>query len=275
MQADHHLPATVAANPFWSHPVVDTVAALRMSAVQVVDVGANVGDTVALLETNLPGMCRYLCIEPDDSFHECCRLNTRTNARVTLLKCFVGDTGPSGLVIDQGHAGTGKTRVVNEGDTGTAQRALTLDEVCAGLRVVDVIKVDTDGFDFKVIRSGAGILRKHHPLLLFEWTPSLWEAQGEDSLAVFDFLARLEYSHFAFFADNGFFYASVAIPDTATLASLRIASLARDGVDNLYFDVLAGPAEICKRAVDLNIAATKDFARSVLTWHGLRPVYWQ
>jgi FkbM family methyltransferase len=274
MQADHHLPATLAANPFWSHPVVDTVAALRLNTVQVVDVGANIGDTVALIEASLPGVCRYLCIEPGGSFHECCRLNTRTNERVTLLKCFVGDTGPSGVVIDHGHAGTGMTRIVKEEVTGTAQRARTLDEVCAGLRTVDVIKVDTDGFDFKVIRSASGILRKHHPLLFFEWTPSLWEAYGEDSLAIFDFLASFDYSYFAFFADSGFYYASVATPNTSTLASLRTASLVRHGIDNLYFDVLAGPPEICKRAEDLNIAATKEFARRVQAWHRLGPVYW-
>jgi FkbM family methyltransferase len=277
MQADHHLPAIVAGNPLWLHPLLDTVAALELSTVQVVDVGANIGDSVALLEAKLPGVCRYLCIEPDDSFYECCRLNTAANERVTLLKCFVGDTGPCGVAIDHGAPGTATTQILGGGaeDTGSAQRALTLDEVCAGLSTVDVIKVDTDGFDFKVIRSAAGILRKHHPLLFFEWAPTLWEAQREDSLAVFDFLATLEYSHFVFFADNGFFYASVAMPDTLTIASLRMASLARAGIDNLFFDVLAGSAQICQRAVDLNIAAIKNLVRTVPAWHRFKPAYWQ
>lgn len=275
MPADHPLAETVSANPFWSHPIIDAVRALELSHFQVVDVGANIGDTVALLESSFPGMGKYLCIEPDDSFHLCCHLNTKANDRVTLVKGFAGDTGPSRVVISHDRPGTATTRVVPDAvPVANAERPLALDELCASLSRLDLLKIDTDGFEFGVLRSAVRTLRKHRPLILFEWAPPLWEAQREDSLGVFDFLGENGYAFFAFFADSGLFYASTLGVDNGVLESLRLAVSARSLIDNLYFDVLTGPVELCKRAIHLNVEATRTLCHKVPAWTRLKPAHW-
>lgn len=55
LPADHHLPFIVGSNPFWSMPLVHCASALTDPALTVIDVGANIGDSVALLESYLPG----------------------------------------------------------------------------------------------------------------------------------------------------------------------------------------------------------------------------
>jgi hypothetical protein len=152
-----------------------------------------------------------------------------------------------------------------------------LDEIADLLGGVpaDLIKIDTDGFDYKILRSGVGTLKNQRPLLFFEWDPLLWEAQGDHPLDVFTFLAQLGYSAFVFFTDTGFFQTLISGPDTPALELLSSAAAARRGIDNLYFDVLAGPPEICRRAAELNIQATRELAGRVKGWRRQQPEYWQ
>jgi FkbM family methyltransferase len=278
MQANHHLPHIVSANPLWSLPLVHSVHALGKENVQIIDVGANIGDTVALLESHLPGLCRFLCIEPDDIYYQLCRSNTQHISRVLLRKCFVSDTGSSALVIDHREPGTATTRIrSSDGNETPGQQGRTLDEVDAmlGDTAVDLIKIDTDGFDYKVLRSGINTLKTHRPALFFEWYPQLWEAQGEDSLQVFDFLRHCGYTSFAFFADNGFFHALVSLPDIDAIEALRSATLARSGLDNVYFDVLAAPLDVCKRTIEFNLQDTVALAKEKQSWWRMQPKHWR
>jgi FkbM family methyltransferase len=279
MRANHHLPLIVTANPMWSLPLIHAVRALEKDSVQVIDVGANIGDTVALLESHLPGVCRYLCIEPDENFHALCEWNTLNNERVTLRQCFLGDTGSSELIVEHREPGTATTRIRSVADTrnGKGRPGQTLDDVAATLggAPVDLIKIDTDGFDYKVLRSAVNTLKAHRPLLFFEWDPTLWKAQGEDPLDVFGFLGQLGYLCFAFFSDPGFFQTVLSPTDSASIESLCSATLARRGVDNIYFDVLAGPPEICNKAIQLNIEATRNCGARKQLWQRMQPAYWQ
>ena len=94
-------------------------------------------------------------------------------------------------------------------------------------------------------------------------------------MEVFDFLRQFGYSYFAFFADSGLFYSAVSLADTAAIDSLRAATRARASVDNLYFDVLAGPADMCKKAIEANGRAIGEFNQRKPEWQRMQPLYWQ
>jgi FkbM family methyltransferase len=279
MQANHHLPYIVSANPMWSLPLIHAARALGKSHVQVIDVGANIGDTVALLESHLPGVCKYLCIEPDERFHALCEWNTAHNERVALRQCFVADTGTSELIVEHREPGTATTRIRGAADSsnGNPRRGETLDDLAATLggAPIDLIKIDTDGFDYKVLRSAVKTLQAQRPLLFFEWDPTLWKAQGEDPLDVFSFLGRFGYSSFVFFSDIGLFQTVLSPRDKASIEALCSAAQARRGVDNVYFDVLAGPADLCNKAIQLNIETTRDCAGRKQLWQRTQPAFWQ
>ena len=47
------------------------------------------------------------------------------------------------------------------------------------------IKIDTDGFDFKVLRGANNTLKTYKPVIFFEWDKIHLQAQNEDFLSIF------------------------------------------------------------------------------------------
>jgi FkbM family methyltransferase len=135
----------------------------------VIDVGANVGDTLAAMAEVNPHL-EYVCIEPDEQFFGFLKRNAEVvceafgGLRVTLVKALVGQ-GRHGVSL-RGAAST--KSMVEDGAGGLNSR--TLDELIAHQRhgEVRLIKSDVDGYDFDVIQSGLAILREAQPILFFE-----------------------------------------------------------------------------------------------------------
>src|SRR6266851_2753090 len=75
MPSDHALPIILPHCPCFGEPPALTVQAIAKTPVRVIDVGANIGDTVALIEERNPGKCVFLCIEAEDEFAFLCRRN--------------------------------------------------------------------------------------------------------------------------------------------------------------------------------------------------------
>jgi FkbM family methyltransferase len=269
LPASHHLPFIVGTNPFWSMPLVHCVVALSNTTyptLTVVDVGANVGDSVVLLESYFPGRCKFVCIEPNNEWIRYLKANT-SGLPVEIIPRFIGEGQL--LVVRSTAPGTAGSKVAETGD-----RSLPLDEICDG-RQVDLIKVDTDGFDFPILRSGRRTLSSKTPALFFEWDPALWKEQGEEPEDVFDWLTDLGYKDFCFFADGGFFYCRTTCKQVETIRSLVAAADCRRGVDRLYWDVFAASPDVCDRAIQNNVIAAQKLATEVRFWNRLQPTYWQ
>ena len=265
LPADHHLPYIVGTNPLWSVPLVNCAAALNRSALAVVDVGANVGDSVVLLESHLPGMCRFVCIEPNSDWIPYLTANT-AGLPVEIIQSFVGEG--QRLEIKNEQAGTAGSKIADSG-----QRSIPLDEICSG-RQVDLIKVDTDGFDFPILRSGRQTLSTNRPALFFEWDPPTWRKQGEDAASVFGWLAESGYQNVCLFADSGFFACRIGTKAADVTQSLIEVAESRQGIDNVHWDVFAASADACDRAVQNNLKAIRELAETVHHWNRLQPTYW-
>jgi len=247
-------------------PLVHCTAALGDPTLTVVDVGANVGDSVVLLESYLPGRCRFVCIEPNSEWIPYLTANT-AGLPVEIIRSFVGEG--QRLAVRPAAPGTAGSKITESGDT-----SVPLDEICDG-REVDLIKVDTDGFDFPTLRSGSRTLRSRSPALFFEWDPVLWNAQGEEPERIFDWLAEFGYRDFCFFTDGGFFYCRTTFKQAETVRSLVAAADSRRGIDGLYWDVFAASSEVCDRAVRHNVDAAHKLSGEVRRWNRLQPSYWQ
>jgi len=229
LPADHHLPFIVRSNPLCFMPLVHCAASLVDSGLTVVDVGANNGDTAALLESYLPGRCKFVCVEPNAEWLPYLRANT-SGLSAEIIHRFIGEGQL--LEISSRDPGTAGSRVTEHGE-----QSISLDEICDG-RKVDLIKIDTDGFEFPILRSGRAVLSRC-PALFFEWLPALWKEQGEDPAAIFDWLAGFGYKDFCFFSDGGFFYCRTTYNQPETIRSLVAAAECRRGIETLSWDVFA------------------------------------
>ena len=65
------------------------------------------------------------------------------------------------------------------------------------------IKVDTDGFDSKVIRSAENTLKTYKSTLFFEWDLFFLQAQNENPTSIFTYLNSLGYTQLLIFDNFG------------------------------------------------------------------------
>jgi FkbM family methyltransferase len=149
----------------------------------IVDVGANVGDTLAgMVETNAAAV--YVCIEPDESFFELLSQNiqrikaNKPSLAVITDKHLVGKA-VSGVQLE-GSAGS-KHAVISSAGT---HQSKPLDDILNGYAVENVrlVKSDVDGFDYDVLDSASSTISTHKPLLFFECqTDHAFQKQGYET----------------------------------------------------------------------------------------------
>jgi len=132
----------------------------------IIDVGANIGDTaIAIIQ-----QCEnpIICIEPSDIFFPYLESNLKLIApnefsRVKTIKKLVGTGLISGKLNHT--VGTASIKVAENTDMVTH---IELDKLIDDISNVLLLKVDTDGFDFDVIKSAEKILTNSEPILYWE-----------------------------------------------------------------------------------------------------------
>jgi FkbM family methyltransferase len=167
----------------------------------IIDVGANVGDTAAAL-CNATSR-RIVCVEASRRYFGLLEDNARTlrqhGHEITCVNALVGLPGISGEIRERDSSG----ELVLTNDGGRTQ---SLDDVISPLlqdeNRIALIKIDTDGMDGSILRSGEQTLRQHEPLLFWEneiKTPDNFYAYG----AAFEMLENIGYNRFSIFDNFG------------------------------------------------------------------------
>jgi len=261
MPAEHPLSATLHHIPQYNRPLAMAIKAIASSSsgdpnLTVVDVGANIGETVAVIEQLVPDVS-FLCIEADEDIARICRFNHRGNPRVQIEQCYIGENAGSLVMLQDDGRANPTTKLIDQAnfdESSNYGRLVRLDTVAgpfaAAHHGLSLIKVDTEGYDFSVLRSGATLIERYRPAIYFEWFPDLLTDLQEQVWSGFDYLEGLGYLHFVFFSSQGDYYCHLSRPDHFVLKSL--ASTASQNKSLLYFDVFASTeAAVCQRLVEL------------------------
>lgn len=144
-----------------------------------VDVGANLG-YFSLLAAQMVGETgTVVAIEPGERN---CRLLYRSVVRnrlrnVQLHPYAISDRRETLVYLAQGSNGTIAPLDADTGGPagGRLVPAIPLDDLVAGLDRVDVIKLDVEGAEARVLRGAAATLARHRPLVVSEFSPLLLE----------------------------------------------------------------------------------------------------
>lgn len=263
--AEHPLPLILLIWPQCNHAlgraaeVIASAPGARGHLVMI-DVGANVGETVAIVESYSPGRYVYLCIEPEKEIAELCRLNYKDLPRVQVQACFVGEReGTAVRLKDDGRANP-STVLVDADNNESEGKLFRLDTIARRFAAqnggLDLIKIDTEGYDFSVLRSAENLLKDYHPALFFEWYPELLSRVGETVWGGFTYLAQMGYRHFVFFTSPGNYYCRITDPDELLLRSLSAVASADPSM--LFFDVFASTdLADCDALVEKSIQALR------------------
>lgn len=199
LNLSHDLPFNLKQYPTYSQNLgqVASIIAQKYPSFSVIDVGANVGDSAAIVQHRVKSP--VLCIEGNPKFLPLLRKNSEHLFQISIEASFVGEN-------------ITKVKPVNQ--LGTAY----LEEDANGLSIATIssviekhpafanaklLKIDTDGFDNKIIRGAAQFLKQSKASIFFEYDPFYLAKQHEMGTDIFDFLVDLGYHKWVVFDNFG------------------------------------------------------------------------
>ena len=157
---------------------------LRGDARVILDVGANVGDWSAVVIERWPQLERIVCFEPGVAASERLERRFGEDPRVTVVRSFLTDRAATLTFWEEPNGGTMSSAVAGYGGPGAVARTLegtTLDAELErlGLSHVDILKVDAEGLDLRVLRGASAALKAGRiDVVQFEYSDA-WQEVGE------------------------------------------------------------------------------------------------
>lgn len=253
----HLYPIAARQFPLYNGPLIELVSQIfriRQVPLTFVDVGANIGVAVLLLESNCAGMIgRSYCVEGDPEYFAYLKENAKPFENIELF-----------LALLSSEEGNEKTLQRTSGGSASAQgkgtvRSTTLDSLLLSqISGLDVLKIDVDGFDGRVLRGAQVTLRRHHPVVIFEWHPILCQQTGNSWKDHFTALIENGYERFVWFDKFGNFSHFMNRCDSVAIEWHAGLCLSNKVYDDWHYDIVALPSESPISPVDL---AELRFAR--------------
>jgi len=196
----------------------------------LIDVGANIGDSLAYWKSLVGADASATCIEPSEVFFKFLEANSlQFGSTVTLINKLVGEKSQR-LIFTEG-PGTGGTRGAAADDIGIVpqEKIICLDEVLESLAADSIVfKTDTDGFDGMILSLLYSNLVVDERLLssldvIFTEGPSLQQMHNceySEFLSAFECLLDLDFN-VAVFSNNG----NLLVDEISNSSQLRSALL--------------------------------------------------
>lgn len=227
--------------PGFNRPVVELVHQAHRALgrpVTLVDVGANIGDTILLVEQRCPGaLGAFACVEGDPEFFAYLRSNLGYRPGGHFFQALLSDRAETVGALVRTDAGTGSAH----GQERVA--ALTLDALLCPLPFapVDLLKIDVDGYDGKVLLGARGLLQEHRPAVLFEWHPLHCRRVGARWEEHFEALAACGYTTLVWFDKYGAWSHFSTPDDRAAIARAAELCLESRVYQDWHYDIIALP----------------------------------
>lgn len=170
-----------------------------------VDIGANIGDSAALIcrDQNMP----VLCIEPSPTFLPYLRRNLSLLSAPTMIVPVLVGAQVSFAPIEalQPRSGTASLQIVSDPSITRVPIRPLGDILSEHPRFARprLLKIDTDGSDFEILLSSVEILRATTPVLYFEYDPTFRIDGCSQAVALIESLLQTGYDRFLVYDNFG------------------------------------------------------------------------
>lgn len=204
----------------------------KKGKIDVIDVGANIGDTIINIGLKEGG---YLAVEGEKRFFDLLKYNTK-DYDAFYENIFLTDSTDKKYKSVVAH---GTAKIIK--DDNSEITIMTMDELMETRYnnfKADLIKIDTDGFDFKVIRGARNYISVVKPSIYFEWSKEDLSIQGEDELSIFYDLQRMGYENIILFDNFGNKILSLHTNDIEILKQMSNYTTNKDK-RIYYYDIFA------------------------------------
>jgi FkbM family methyltransferase len=201
----------------------------------MIDVGANIGDSVAIVHkySDHP----VLCLEGEPRFFQLLKQNTRTLPGDHIAR----------VDVRRGNA------QVLLGPTPGRASICTLTEALARhsrFAAAKLLKIDAEGFDCRIIAAETELLKGNKPILFFEYYPTRCELVGQKAFPVFATLSSLGYSVILIYQNLGRYFMSLTLDQLNAIEDLHHFISDLEG----HCDVVAFHREDLDIAINLRAA---------------------
>lgn len=164
----------------------------------VLDIGCNIGFTALKLAQKAKAGS-VICFEPDPFNYACCRKNLELNRfhNIRALNVALGnDTGKVQMEL-RTPANRGGNRINQSSARGLPVDIRRLDDLIGELMVdrVDLIKIDVEGYELKVMEGAEQTIRAFKPILFIELDDNNLKDQADSAGELIAFLVRTGYEH--------------------------------------------------------------------------------
>ncbi len=197
----------------------------------VIDVGANVGDITMHMAKLVGPEGRVYAFEPHPVNHGRVMRNLALNAfgNIKLERMGLGNDPGKFAMQSRDDANQGMNRIVPGSQGISSDESIdvtTLDDYVRenGLRSLEVIKIDVEGFESRVIQGGMATLRRWKPVLFIEVDEVNLAEQGSSPQQLLALLVELGYR----------------FEDAATEKPITMD----DGLAGCHFDMIAWPKSV-------------------------------
>jgi FkbM family methyltransferase len=223
-------------------PIASTIAR-KYPDFSAIDIGANVGDTAAIIchKRDVP----VLCVEGDAALLPLLHTNARRiGPHIVIEEAFVGAEGDT---VDLGAiCGSGLNATLTPAADGAPRlRLQTLAEILdrhPNFRSAKLLKIDTEGYDFRIIEGSLHFLAAAKPVVFFEYDPSFHAPDLRAGIKTIQILLAIGYGHAIVYDNHGNFMLSMSGGDMVerfTDLNAFLASNRRYGTAVHYIDVCA------------------------------------
>lgn len=207
----------------------------------MIDVGANVGDSAAIVKAHAPGMA-VLCVDADPTYVQLLHTNTARWPDVHVAAPVL--LAERTQVMAGSMTGLGGTSHFHGGSDSLAH-AVCLDDLLVEYSQFDspaLIKSDTDGFEDRVLRGAEDTLRRARPVLFLEYDPRMLSRAGSSGLEMLRWLESLGYERLALYDNFGMLLLRCPLVDRVMLADLHAYVAGGRGAFP-YYDVVVTRSE--------------------------------
>jgi FkbM family methyltransferase len=201
LNLSHQLPEILKKYPDYNFNLARIVmyAEQHFGKVEVIDIGANVGDTVAFIRncSNAP----ILCIDGEEHYVSLLKRNVAQYKDVSICQALVGTENKEEKIKLSTTQGTAQVAVSDK-----AVRVRTLENIVADYPAFSkskILKTDTDGYDTLILRSSQHYLLNVKPILFFEFDPHFIRANGDDPFDFMEYLRSVGYQYFMCYTNVG------------------------------------------------------------------------
>ncbi len=167
----------------------------------IIDVGGNIGQTAMMLGKSVGKNGTIISFEPFHKTHKHFKYNLSLNKdinNIVLEHSGLGETISVSSMVEVCSTNSGGNRITNSQEldqTSVSVKITTLDEYILEKNIskIDLIKIDVEGFEMKVLKGSLNTLKRNKPDLFIEIDDTNLNKQGDSAQFMINFLLELEY----------------------------------------------------------------------------------